>query len=262
LIDLDASEDLLRSRPDIRFFLPVHLYGHCLDMRRLADLKLRFGVKLVEDCAQSIGASYDGIACGTVGDCAAASFYPTKNLGAMGDGGAVLTSCDAHAQAVRVLRDYGQSGKYRHVALGFNSRLDELQAAILRRAYLPKLPEWTARRRAIAERYTRELANPAIEPLPPPPGSASCWHLFPVRVRSGDKKAFMTYLRERGVATGEHYPIALMDQPVMREVPHECCGEPRTARAICLSEVSLPIHPYLTDAEAGLVIETVNSWRA
>jgi dTDP-3-amino-3,4,6-trideoxy-alpha-D-glucose transaminase len=262
LIDLDASEDLLRTRPDVRFFLPVHLYGQCLNMRRLADLKRRFGVKLVEDCAQSIGASNDGIASGTAGDCAATSFYPTKNLGAMGDGGAVLTSDDAGAQAVRVLRDYSRSGNYGPVTLGFNSRLDELHASILRRAYLPKLPAWTARRRAIAARYLRELANPAIEPLPSPPGSSSCWHLFPVRVLSGDKKLFMTYLHERGILTGEHYPSALMDQPVMREIRHECRGEPHTARAICLSEVSLPIHPYLTDAEAGFVIETVNAWRA
>jgi len=262
LIDLDASEDLLRTRPEIRFFLPVHLYGQCLDMRRLVEFKRRFGVKLVEDCAQSIGASHDGTASGTAGDCAATSFYPTKNLGAMGDGGAVLTSEDAHAQAVRVLRDYGQSGKYRHVALGFNSRLDELHASILRRAYLPKLPEWTARRRAIAARYLRELGNPAVEPLSSPPGSSSCWHLFPVRVLSGDKKAFTAYLRERGITAGDHYPIPVMDQPVMRDIRHECYGEPRTARAICLSEVSLPIHPYLTDAEAGFVIETVNAWRA
>jgi dTDP-3-amino-3,4,6-trideoxy-alpha-D-glucose transaminase len=262
LIDLDASEDLLRTRPDIGFFLPVHLFGQCLDMRRLADVKGRYGVKLVEDCAQSIGASHDGIASGTAGDCAATSFYPTKNLGAMGDGGAVLTSEEAHAQAVRVLRDYGQSDKYVHVAVGCNSRLDELQAAILRRAYLPKLPAWTARRREIAARYLRGIGNPAIEPLASPPGSSSCWHLFPVRVLSGDKKAFMTYLRERGILTGEHYPSALMDQPVMREIPHECCGEPRMARAICRSEVSLPIHPYLTDEEAGLVIESVNAWRA
>src|SRR5579871_291055 len=139
LICLDACEQLLARRPEIRFFVPVHLYGHALNMDRLSRLRERFALNIVEDCAQSVGARWGGTPTGIAGQIAATSFYPTKNLGALGDGGAILTGDSAIAGLAAQYRNYGESGKYCHKVIGYNSRLDELQAALLRRVSLAKL---------------------------------------------------------------------------------------------------------------------------
>ena len=261
LADLGAAERVLDVRGDIRFFVPVHLYGQCMNLDRLAELRDGFSLKIVEDCAQSIGASYAGRPSGSVGQFAATSFYPTKNLGALGDGGAVLTASAECAGMVRVLRDYGQERKYVHTVIGANSRLDELQAAILRRAYLPKLDEWTTRRRRIAAIYRDALNNPLCLPLPAAPGSSSCHHLFPVLVPPSRKAEFIAFLRAQGVQAGEHYPAPIIEQPALSGVAFIVAGECSVARRICFSEVSLPIHPYLKDEELSLVIDSCNSWR-
>ena len=261
LIDLDRCRERLSWRPDIRYMVPVHLYGHALDLDRLAALRDEFGLRIVEDCAQSILATWKGRPTGSVGQIAAVSFYPTKNLGAMGDGGAVLTAEPDYDAAARGLRDYGQSGKYRHDAVGYNSRLDELQAALLRRVYLPKLAQWTERRRLIAARYLAGIRNPAVAPMAPPPESGSVWHLFPVRVAAERKPAFLQHARESQVLCGEHYPILIPDQKALCGVPHELAGDCAKAKAIARSEVSLPIHPYLADEEIERVVECCNNWR-
>lgn len=260
LIDLDQAEAALAADSSLRYMVPVHLYGHCLDMHRLAALRDRYGVRILEDCAQSIEASFEGIPCGSAGECLATSFYPTKNLGAFGDAGALLTndsSLDTHA---RSLRDYGQSAKYRHEFIGYNSRLDELHAAILRRVLLPRLRDWTASRRRIASAYLDGIANPRVCPLGQPQGSLSCWHLFPVTVPQPQKASFLQHLKNHSVGAGEHYPGTLMDQPAMREVQHIQIGDLARSRQLCLTEVSLPIHPYLSEDEVGRVIAAVNSW--
>ena len=241
LVDLDACESILRADTEIRFFVPVHLYGHSLDLVRLRELKDRYRLVVVEDCAQSIGAKWRGEAAGTIGQLAATSFYPTKNLGAMGDGGAILTSVPEFADAARKYRDYGQSAKYRHEVLGGNSRLDELQAALLRRVGLARLPEWTSRRRALAARYIAGIANPAITVPGAPAGSESVWHLFPVLVES--KPSFIDHLRTNGIEAAEHFPVALIDQPVMAGVRFEAPDQCPNARRFCGSEVSLPFTP-------------------
>jgi dTDP-4-amino-4,6-dideoxygalactose transaminase len=260
LIDLEWCAAALARHPDIRFVLPVHLYGHAADAEALHALEERFGCTIVEDCAQAVLASSRGRRAGTTGRLAAVSFYPTKNLGAMGDGGAVLARDSADAEAARVFRDYGQKAKYRHHVTGYNSRLDELQAAIMRRAYLPKLQGWTERRKQIAADYLAGIDSPAVRPLPQPGWSDSVWHLFPVRVNPDRKKEFMAYLRVHEVISGEHYPVPIPCQEAMRGVPHEELDECANARAICRSEVSLPIHPYLTGEEAGRVIQLCNEW--
>jgi dTDP-4-amino-4,6-dideoxygalactose transaminase len=262
LIDLRACRKVLETRRDIRFLVPVHLYGHALDLHQLRALQEEFGCRIVEDCAQSVSASFDGMPAGSIGEMAATSFYPTKNLGAIGDGGAILTNDAEYAAAARSMRDYGQSSKYRHDRIGYNSRLDELQAAILRRAHLPKLPEWTERRRQIASQYLNRISNSRIRPLDGPVGSNSVWHLFPVLVDPERKVDFTTYLNENGVACGEHYPILIPDQAAMAQVEHEVAGDCTIARRIAESEVSLPIHPYLRDEDAGRVIEVCNAWPA
>jgi dTDP-3-amino-3,4,6-trideoxy-alpha-D-glucose transaminase len=260
LIDLDECGQALSRRADIHFMVPVHLYGHALDLERLKRLKERFGLGMVEDCAQSISATHQGALTGTVGDLAATSFYPTKNLGALGDGGAILTRDEQLWTRVRALRNYGQSAKYRHDYIGYNSRLDEVHAAILERAYLHRLPAWTARRRDIAGRYLAGIAHGGIRVMGAPPGSQPCFHLFPVTVAPESKRRFMAHLERKGVSSAEHYPVLIPDQRAMAGVAYEGGSDWPNARCLAQGEVSLPIHPYLTGEEVDLVIAACNGW--
>ena len=261
LIDLEAARLALARDSAIRFFVPVHLFGHSLNLHKLAALQNEFGVSVVEDCAQSIGARFEGKETGCVGKMAAMSFYPTKNLGAIGDAGAILTNSPELAHKANVLRDYGQSAKYRHDVIGYNSRLDELHAAFLRRAGLPRLKKWIERRREIAARYLTEIAHPAVESIAAPCGSESSWHLFPVLVPPHRKQNFLAHLKSCNIVPGEHYPTINPDQPAMREVRFEIVAESiNRSRSFCCSEVSLPIHPYLNDDEVTSVITSVNRW--
>jgi dTDP-4-amino-4,6-dideoxygalactose transaminase len=256
LIDLDLCRAILRNDEGIRYMVPVHLYGHALDSARLAQLRDDFNLRIVEDCAQSIGASFNGLPTGLAGQMAATSFYPTKNLGAMGDGGAILTADPAlHAQ-VKMFRDYGQSAKYRHDVIGYNSRLDELQAALLGQVYLPRLGRWIARRREIASRYLEGIRNPAIRAILPPDGSESCWHLFPVTIEQ--KAGFLEHLRAAQIAGGEHYPVLIPAQKALGLEPVPAFPQ---ALRISENEVSLPIHPYLRNDEVDRVIDSCNTWR-
>ena len=260
LIDLAQCRKLLEVRKDIRYFVPVHLYGQALDLAELARLRDDFDLRIVEDCAQSIGATSGGRVTGSVGQLAATSFYPTKNLGAMGDGGAILTPHAAAAEHAKALRDYGQTAKYCHTLIGYNSRLDEIHAAILSRAALPRLNGWIERRRQIAQAYLAGIHHRAVRLLPMDKGSS--WHLFPVFVDSAQRASFLEHLHSQGIGTGIHYPLPIPEQPAMRDSLHELAGDYSVARRLCASEVSLPIHPYLTDHEVGQVIATVNCWQA
>jgi dTDP-3-amino-3,4,6-trideoxy-alpha-D-glucose transaminase len=179
----------------------------------------------------------------------------------MGDGGALLTNdSDFRAQAL-ALRDYGQSAKYRHEVVGYNSRLDELQAAFLRRVSLPRLEGWTQRRQEIARRYLDQIRHPEVKLLGAPEGSISGWHLFPVWVKPEKREGFLQHLKAADIGAGIHYPVTVVDQPALSGVAHElgdCCR----ARYLAATEVSLPIHPYLTDAEVGRVLEAIESWKS
>ena len=261
-LDLGLCREVLRRREDIRFLLPVHLYGNALDTGALRELRAEFGLRVVEDCAQAVMATSAGEPAGAAGQMAATSFYPTKNLGALGDGGAILTDEEAFDRMARVLRDYGQTEKYRHDEVGYNSRLDELQAAVLNRVYLPELAGWTARRRAIARRYREGIRSSCVACLEAPRGSESAYHLFPVLVARGGKPEFMAHLRSHGMVCGEHYPVLICDQKALDGVPWEMAAPPDRARRIAESEVSLPVHPYLTDDEVDGVIDAVNGWEA
>ncbi len=260
LIDLEQCREILRARPDIRYFVPVHLYGQSLEPAALRSLRDEFDLRIVEDCAQSILATSGGLATGSVGQMAATSFYPTKNLGAFGDGGAILTDDPALASRARCLRDYGQSSKYHHSEIGYNSRLDELQAALLRRVQLPRLAGWTAHRRLVAARYNEGIRHALIRPMGSPRNSNSCWHLYPVMTPVERKGDFLSWLKSQGVGAGEHYPIAMPDQDAMKGTPHEVIGECTQARKIARGEVSLPVHPFLTAVEIERVIDVCNRW--
>jgi dTDP-3-amino-3,4,6-trideoxy-alpha-D-glucose transaminase len=260
-LDLEKCGLLLERRRDIRYMVPVHLYGHSLDLGQLSSLQERFGVRIVEDCAQAVGARFAGRPVGSVGDLAAFSFYPTKNLGAMGDAGAISGRHEAQRAACSSLRNYGQSTRYVHDRLGLNSRLDELHAAILEGAFLPRLPEWTARRRQIAHAYRSAIQNPAVTPLPVATEAEPAWHLFAVAVPPESRQGFHEHLQRAGEQSAVHYPRLVPDQEALNDVPFEVEGELSRARALAASEVSLPMHPYLREDEVSLVIDAVNSFR-
>lgn len=262
LLNLEAAEEILSYQNNrIPFVLPVHLFGHAIELQKLANLKKRFGFQLVEDCAQSISATSNGIAVGTIGDMAALSFYPTKNLGCMGDGGAILTTAERFAAAARALRDYGQTGKYMHVYVGMNSRLDEIQAAILLEALLPLLAASTQRRRDIASEYRKNITSKALTIPEPPPGSDSVYHLFPVLVHAG-RESFQEHLKARGIESAVHYPILIPDQPALFGQKFEVPNPLVNAVQFTKREVSLPIHPYITDEDVERVIDACNTWHS
>lgn len=262
LIDLTACRRILEKDRSIRFMIPVHLYGHALNLDQLRSLRDDFELKIVEDCAQSIGAAFGKAQVGSVGQVTATSFYPTKNLGAIGDGGAILTADPELASIIRSLRDYGQSQKYVHSRLGLNSRLDELQAAILGEAFLPRLDAWTRSRSLTAERYLTAFKTVSkVQPLPVPANSRSVWHLFPVIVTPSQRQSFQDHLREQGVLTNIHYPILISDQEALNELPEHHSPEPlKKASELARSVVSLPIHPFLQTAEIERVISAISSW--
>lgn len=250
-VDLEAAAAALRADRSIRAVVPVHLYGHPLDPDRLRALAAEFDVAVVEDCAQSAGAERGGAPTGAAGKVAATSLYPTKNLGAMGDGGVVLTADEEVAARARSLRDYGQRARYEHVELGLNSRLDELQAAILRSAQLPRLDAHLARRGEIAAAYDEALRGTSLRPIEAA-GGTSAHHLYPVEVE-GDPAAAYEGLRAAGVGVGRHYPFVCPDQPAAAGIG-AAIGDLAVARRLAERELSLPIHPYLTDAEVNTVI--------
>lgn len=259
-INLDQCRKLLERDSTVRFMIPVHLFGFALDMRELECLKADFDILIVEDCAQSIGASHHGIRAGTVGQVAATSFYPTKNLGAFGDGGALLTDDSEIASRARKLRNYGQASQYIHAEIGLNSRLDELHAAILHTALLPHLREWTSRRRKTAQRYRAEIRNPGIHIPQPESEMDPVWHLFPVMVPEG-RDAFRQHLGAAAISAGIHYPRIIPDQAALASYGrYELATELTNALRLANTELSLPIHPFLRENEIDEVINACNSW--
>lgn len=260
-IDLRQCRSVLERDRSIRFLMPVHLYGNPVDLDELGGLREDFDLFVVEDCAQAVGATWKEIPVGSEGQAAATSFYPTKNLGALGDGGALLTNDEQIKEKAECLRNYGQSSLYQHSQIGLNSRLDELHAAILRDAMLPNQKQWTEARRETAHTYQSQIVNPLIS-LPAFAEQANpVWHLFPVQVPADKRDPFRDYLHSMNIMTGIHYPRIIPDQPAMKDAVHEIAFEPTQARRIALSEVSLPIHPFLSESERECVIDACNRWQ-
>jgi dTDP-4-amino-4,6-dideoxygalactose transaminase len=233
--------------PETAAIVPVHLYGQCADidaLRAVAD-----GIPIVEDCAQAHGAQLRGRAAGSMGDAAAFSFYPTKNLGALGDGGAVASPDPGLIERVRLLRAYGQSERYLHIDHGVNSRLDELQAAILR-VRLPHLDAANERRRAIAAVYDAALSGTdGVHPLARLQERVHAFHLYVIRV--DDRDGFQARMSDAGVQTLVHYP-----RPIHRQPPYAPLGrgtDLSTSERLADEIVSLPIYPELTDVEVEQV---------
>jgi dTDP-4-amino-4,6-dideoxygalactose transaminase len=236
--------------PRTRAILPVHLYGQAADMAGIERVASTHDLPIVEDCCQAHLATAGGRAVGTIGVAGAFSFYPTKNLGAFGDGGAVVTNDRALAERIGRLRNGGQTDRYHHQEAGFNSRLDELQAAILG-ARLPSLGRWTSRRRELAARYRAALAGAPIDsPVECDPGHV--YHLFVVRTAERDR--LQAHLAARGIETLVHYPLPIPRQPAFQAfAPAEC---PVAAR-VCAEIVSLPLHPRMENADVTAVATAI-----
>jgi dTDP-4-amino-4,6-dideoxygalactose transaminase len=255
LLDLTSVERTITPRT--KAVLLVQLYGQIADMDRWTAFCRDKDIQLLEDCAQSHGAVWNGRRAGTFGPFGAFSFYPTKNLGAKGDAGALVTSSPAIADKAAVLRNYGTRTRYEHPEIGVNSRLDEMQAAILS-VRLAWLDRFNARRMAVAARYVGEIGNPRVRPLAPPAvPSSHVYHLFVVRSRERDRLA--RFLSDRGIETLVHYPIPAHEQRSLSGIRRDPAGLPHAERhaSDCLS---IPCHPQLRDDEVATVITGVNAF--
>ena len=239
-----------------RAIVPVHLYGHPADMGPIGEIADAHRLFVLEDACQAHGARYRGRRAGSLGHAAAFSFYPAKNLGALGDGGAVTTNDEALAHAIRTLRDYGQRAKYDHVVKGFNRRLDTIQAAVLR-AKLRRLDEWNQRRREHAASYSRLLAGAGIGVPTARADVEAVWHLYVVR--SADRDRLRTHLAERGIETGLHYPIPVHLQPAFGDLGYTAGAFPTSERD-AREAVSLPLYPELEEGAVPFVAQAVQEY--
>jgi dTDP-3-amino-3,4,6-trideoxy-alpha-D-glucose transaminase len=252
-LTLDPAATAAAITPRTAAILPVHLYGQAADMAALEALALRHNLAIVEDCCQAHLATCDGRPVGSFGAAAAYSFYPTKNLGALGDGGALTTGDAGLAARAKRLRNGGQTDRYHHGEFGVNSRLDEMQAAVLR-ARLPLLPAWTAQRRLLARHYRARLEGTSAVVVPPELDAGHVYHLFPVRSTTRD--ALQARLREAGIETLIHYPVPIPRQPaLLSQQPADC----PIADRVCTEILSLPLHPSLPFPALDIVADALGA---
>ena len=237
--------------------LPVHLYGQPCDMDPIMEIAKKYNLFVIEDCAQAHGATYKGRAIGTFGDSAGFSFYPGKNLGALGDAGATVTNNEEIAKKLRAYGNYGSDYKYHHVLQGVNSRLDEMQAAFLA-AKLPHMARMNEERRRIADLYLAGIKNDEII-LPFVPNYAvPVWHIFGVRCARRDE--LQAYLEEKGIGTNKHYPIPMHLQPCYADLGIQE-GELPIAEEISATQLSLPMYYGMTDEQVQYVIDCINAFK-
>ena len=253
-IDPSRIEAAVTART--KAIMPVHLYGRACDMDPIMSIAAKYSLRVIEDCAQAHGATYKGRKVGTFGDAAGFSFYPGKNLGALGDAGAVVTDNEDIAVKVRALGNYGSDYKYHHIYKGNNSRLDELQAAFLS-AKLPHLERMNAARRQIADRYLSEIKNPAVILPLVSEEYVPVWHIFGIRCSRRDE--LEKHLSSRGITTNKHYPIPMHLQECYRDLGFSE-GDFPIAEEISRTELSLPMFYGMTDAEVQAVISAVNDF--
>jgi len=255
-IDIAAIEKAITSRT--KAIIPVHLYGHPADMDAIMNLAERRSLIVIEDACQAHGARYKGKTAGSLGHAAAFSFYPGKNLGAYGDGGAVVTNDEAIAKSLRMLRNYGQREKYQHMFRGYNRRLDTLQAAVLR-IKLKHLEDWNDARRQHAKNYGRLLGQTGIGVPRAAAHYESVWHLYVIQTDQRD--ALKEYLATRGIGVGIHYPVPIHLQPAYRDLGYRQGDFPVTER--CARRIlSLPMYAELTPEIVNRVAETASEFVA
>ena len=252
-MSLNGLEEAINEKT--KAIIPVHLYGQAAEMDVVLKVAEKYGLCVVEDCAQAHGATYKGKKVGTFGNIGCFSFYPGKNLGALGDAGAVVTNDKNLVEKVRMLGNYGSIEKYKHKYLGNNSRLDELQAAFLR-IKLKHLDSYNIARRRVAQRYLKEICNPQI--ILPIVGEnrTHVWHIFAIRCEQRDR--FKEYLKQEGIMTVCHYPIPIYQQEAYQNI---ITGEYPISQLISKQEISLPMYYGMTDEEINYVIKKVNDFR-
>jgi dTDP-4-amino-4,6-dideoxygalactose transaminase len=257
--NLDPASIEAAITPRTRAIIPVHLYGQPADMDPINEIAKRYGLKVIEDAAQAHGARYKGRRVGGLGDAAAFSFYPGKNLGALGDAGAVVTDDKQIRDRLEALRNYGSQIKYEHEIKGFNSRLDELQAAFLS-VKLRKLEDWNQRRKEVANQYLKGLAGIPNLKLPfVPLHTDPTWHLFVVR--HSDRERLQKHLADHGVGTLIHYPRPPHLQGAYAE-SIQAAGSLVISEQLAAEVLSLPIGPHISTEEVDYVIDVIKSFAA
>jgi len=253
-IDPEKLEQAITSRT--KAVIPVHIFGRAVDMPRIMDIASRHDLFVVEDACQSMGGEIEGKKLGTFGNAGAFSFFPTKNLGAYGDGGLVVTDDDELAERVRMLRAHGSKVKYHNELIGYNSRLDEMQAAVLR-VKLRHLNEWDSRRREIALEYNKLLKDLPLQLPDPGDKGEHVFHLY--TILTDNREELRAYLKSRGVETGVYYPTSLHLQPAYAELGY-CKGDFPVSESACERNLSLPMYPDLTDEQIHYVAETLRGF--
>lgn len=261
----DVEEDTLLMNPGLikklvtkrtKAIIPVHLFGQMCAMDRIMDISNEHNLKVIEDACQSHGAEWKGLKAGNFGDIACYSFYPSKNLGAFGDGGIIVTRDENIADKIRMSRNYGQESRYYNVVEGVNSRLDEIQAAVLR-VKLSRLDEWTRCRKKIAGSYRNGINNPDIQHPVEKKESKHVFHLYAIRTKN--RKNLQDYLNNHGIETAVHYPVSVYKQQAYKYlgVPDGFCP---VAEKAAEQVLSIPMYPELTDEEVGYIIRHLNLW--
>lgn len=253
----NIDPDLIEAKitPHTKAIMVVHLYGQVVQMEKIWQIAKKHNLKIIEDSAQAHGAIYQGKRAGNLGDVAGFSFYPGKNLGCLGDGGAVTTNNDVLAAKIRAIANYGSDKKYHHIYKGINSRLDEFQAALLD-IKLPFLDDDNKRRREIAKYYRENIKNPLIILPQVYAEEAHVWHIF--AVRTTERERLQKYLEQNNIQTNIHYPTPPHKQGAYKEWQNQTYP---ISEEIHATELSLPISPVLTDEEVKKVVEVVNAWK-
>jgi dTDP-4-amino-4,6-dideoxygalactose transaminase len=251
-IDPAAFERAITART--KAVMAVHLYGRCADMDAITEVARKHGLVVIEDAAQAAGATYKGRPAGSFGDMACFSFYPAKNIGAIGEAGMVVTDNTSYADRIRVLRDHGSRQKYSHEVLGYNYRLEAIQAAALR-VKLKRLTAWNKARQALAAEYRRLIPGPAL--LPKAQDGEESNHIFPILSPRRDE--LRRYLGDRGIETGIHYPIPAHQQPAFSRLGLSQMELPHTER-VCRQVLSLPMHPHLSLEEVAQVAASIGKF--
>lgn len=257
--NIDADKIEAAITPNTRAILAVHLFGQSCDMTKIMDIAKKYSLKIVEDCAQSHGNKWNNQVVGSIGDVGCFSFYPSKGCGAFGDAGCITTNDEELAQKFKIYRNYGSRVRYQNEVVGANSRLDELQAGLLR-VKLTHLPEFNEERNRISNRYLKELKNDLLRLPEIRPGADSTWHQFVVHVAEGRRDDLMTYLKEKDIGTIIHYPI-----PPHLSQAYEYLGKKvgdyPIAEQYANEVLSLPMYNGMTYEEQSIVIEAINGWR-
>ena len=257
IVTYNINPDLIEEKitPRTRAIMVVHLYGQAVQMEKIWALAKKYNLKIIEDSAQAHGATYQGKKTGSLGDASGFSFYPGKNLGCMGDGGCVTTDDDELALKIRAIANYGSDYKYHHIYKGINSRLDEIQAAILD-VKLPYLDKDNQRRREISKYYRENIKNPAIILPEVYDENAHVWHIFAIRTKN--RENLQKHLEKNNIQTNIHYPTPPHKQGAYKEWENEFYP---VTEEIHKTELSLPISPVMTNEEIEKIVEVINEWK-